>query len=180
MKPCECDKELLVIEAARSSAWDPELRNHVASCRTCTDVALAVQALNAARAFDAAEARIPDAGFMWWKAQLLSKRVAAERATRPIRYVQHFACACGVFVVVALCALQRATLRGWFESLQPGAARTFAAVGSRFDFYAVQHAVTNWVEGAVSLQRASLAMILSAGALSILVAFAAYLTRSEE
>lgn len=182
MKPRECEKELLVIEAARSGAWDTELRKHVAGCHACAEVALAAGALNAMRASDQAEARIPDAGLMWWKAQLLSKRAAGERATKPISFVEHFAYACGVFAAVAVCVWQWSAIRGWFASMGRGVDRgsVTRAATARFDLHAVQTSIVNWVQNVGSLQKSSLAIILSVGVLSIFVAFAAYLTRSEE
>lgn len=186
MKPRECEKELLVIEAARAGAWDAELRKHVANCHTCGDVALAAEALNAMRAVDQAQARVPDAGLMWWKAQLLSKRAAAERATKPISFVEHFAYACGIFAFVAVCVWQWAAIRGWLASLRPGsgahavASSTAVSSASHLDIQALQNAIAGWIHAATSLQGSSLAIALSVGALSILVAFAAYLTRSEE
>ena len=181
MKPRECEKELLVIEASRTGSWDAELRKHVADCHACGDVALAANALNAMNAVDLAEARIPDAGLMWWKAQLLSKRAAAERATKPISFVEHFAYACGILAFVAVCVWQWAAIRGWLASLRPGSAVHAAASStSHFDIQALQNMVASWIQRAASLQGASLAIVLSVGVLSILVAFAAYLTRSEE
>jgi hypothetical protein len=184
MKPRECEKELLVIEAARSGAWDAELRKHIANCPACGDVALAAEALNAMRAVDVAEARIPDAGLMWWKAQLLSKRAAGERATKPISFVEHLSYACGIFAFVAVCVWQWAAIRGWLASLRPGragsAAHAAASPTSHLDIQALQNMVANWIQRATSLQGASLAIVLSVGVLLILVAFAAYLTRSEE
>jgi hypothetical protein len=182
MKPGECEKELLVVEAARSGSWDAELRKHVADCRACGEVALTAQALNAMRASDQVEARIPDAGLMWWKAQLLSKRAAAERATKPISFVEHFAYACGIFAAVAVCVWQWSAIRAWFGSMGRGVHRGSAATvaTAHFDFQALEASIVNWVQNVGSLQKSSLAIILSVGVLSIFVAFAAYLTRSEE
>lgn len=182
MKPRECQKELLVIEAARSGLWDDDLRKHVGDCEACADVALAASALNAMRASDQVEARIPDAGLMWWKAQLLSKRAAGERATRPISFIEHFAYACGIFAVLAVCVWQWSAIRGWFVSMGRGADRgsTATAATAHFDLHALQTSIVNWVQNVGSLQKSSLAIILSVGVLSIFVAFAAYLTRSEE
>jgi len=181
MKPGECEKEILVIEAARSGAWDPELRAHVAQCEACGDVALAANALNSMRAVDQVEARIPDAGLMWWKAQLLSKRAAAERVTRPIRFVEHLSYACGILAVVGVCVWQWAAIRGWFASILPAArAHSSAASSLHFDLHGLQSLIAGWIQSGAVLQRSNLAVILSVGVLLILVAFAAYLTRSEE
>jgi hypothetical protein len=181
MKPCECEKELVVIEAARSAEWDAELQKHVAACQICADAMLAAQALNAMHAEDVAAARIPDAGLMWWKAQLLSKRAAAERATRPISFVEHLAYACGVFIFVVVCALQWGTIRGWFDSIRSGSAvRGAPATALHFDFYGWEMAFVRAIKDVSTFQRANLMLVLSVGVLSIFVALAVYLTRSEE
>lgn len=185
MKPRECEKELMVIEAARSGSWDADLCRHVAECHACADVALAAQAMNQMRAMDEVEARIPDAGLMWWKAQLLSKRAAGERATRPIRFVEHFSYACGIAVFIGVCVWQWAAIRGWLASIWPsvwGGSKTQLAVSSasHFDTQSLQTTIANWIRAAANLPRSSVAIILSVGVLSIFVACAAYLARSEQ
>jgi len=182
MKPHDCERELLVIQAARSGVWDSALRAHVADCESCADAALAAQALNAMRVADELEPRIPDAGLMWWKAQLLSKRAAAERATRPIRFVEHLAYACGGFVFVMICIWRWAMIRGWFASWMTGASKheTAAASAQRIDLQSLWHATLSWIQDVASPQGPSLAIVLSVGALLIFVGFAVYFTRSEE
>jgi hypothetical protein len=181
MKPFECEKESLVIEAARSGSWDADLREHAAHCESCCDAALAARVLNEMRAIDQAEARIPDAGLMWWKAQLVAKRNAAERATQPISFVERFAYVCGIFCFVGVCVWQWATIRAWFASAKLGSNETrLAGSAWHLDFHAMLSSVVSWVEKAGSLQKSSLTMALSVGVLLIFVAFAAYFTRSEE
>lgn len=181
MKPRECEKELLVIEAARSGAWDAGLRKHVADCHACADVALAAEALNAMRAIDHVDARIPDAGLMWWKAQLLSKRAAAERATRPISFIQHLAYACGIAVFVGVCVWQWTAIRGWLTWMWPGSGvQTTSSSAPHFDLQAAQTLIAGWIQAAASMEKGSLAIVLSVGVLSIFVVFAVYFTRSEE
>jgi hypothetical protein len=133
------------------------------------------------RAIDQAEARIPDAGLMWWKAQLVARRNAAERATQPISFVERFAYVCGIFCFVGVCVWQWAAIRAWFASAKLGSSETRSAGSAwHFDFHAVLSSVVSWVEKAGSLQKSSLTMVLSVGVLLIFVAFAAYFTRSEE
>lgn len=171
----------MVIEAARSGSWDAGLRQHVADCHECADVALAAQAMSEMRALDEAEARIPDAGLMWWKAQLLSKRTAGERATRPIRFIERFSYACGVAVFIGVCVWQWVAIRGWFASMWPGSAtHTAVSSASRFDSQSLRATIASWIQAAASLPKSSVAIILSVGVLSIFVACAAYLTRSEQ
>ncbi len=117
MKPHECENESRVIEAVRSGRWDADLRRHAALCQSCADAALAARVLNEMRAFDDAEHRIRDAGFVWWKAQLLAKQAAGERATQPINFVERLACLCVVLSVAAACFWQWPVIRAWLGAL---------------------------------------------------------------
>jgi hypothetical protein len=181
MKPFECEKESLVVEAVRSGSWDADLREHAAHCESCSDVALAARVLNEMRGVDQAEARIPDAGLMWWKAQLVAKRTAAERATQPISFVERFTYVCGILCFIGVCVWQWAAIRAWFAPIRSGfrGARSAASVW-HLDLHAMQSSIASWAEKAGSLQKSSLTIVLSVGVLLIFVAFAAYFTRSEE
>ena len=181
MKPFECEKESLVIEAVRSGSWDADLREHAAHCDSCSDAALAASVLNEMRAVDDAEARIPDAGLMWWKAQLVAKRTAAERATQPISFIERFTYVCGIFCFIGVCVWQWAAIRAWFAPIKSGftGARS-AASAWHLDLHTMQSSIASWLEKAGSLQKSSLTIVLSVGVLLIFVAFAAYFARSEE
>ncbi len=95
MNLLECDQEPRVLEAVRSgrgaSEWEEPLRVHVAACRICSDVVLVAQFLLQENECADAEAALPDAGLVWWKAQLLERRAAAERAVRPIAVTEKLA-----------------------------------------------------------------------------------------
>lgn len=181
MKPFECEKESLVIEAVRSGSWDADLRAHATHCEWCSDAAVAARVLNEMRAIDQAEARIPDAGLMWWKAQLTAKRTAAERATQPISFVERFTYVCGILCFIGVCVWQWVAIRAWFAPIKSGlhGARS-AASAWHLDLHAMQSSIASWAEKAASLQKSSLTIVLSVGVLLIFVAFAAYFTRSEE
>ncbi len=95
MAPFQCDRENQVIEAVRSgrhpSQWDEPLRAHVAGCAVCRDAAMVAEFLRLESNLAGAEARLPDPGLVWWKAQLLARREAAERAVRPIAVAEKLA-----------------------------------------------------------------------------------------
>ena len=181
MKPFECEKESLVIEAARSGAWDADLRAHTSECTACSDAALAAQALNEMRAIDFAECRIPDAGLMWWKAQLLAKREAGERATGPIAFVERFAYACGLLTFAGACVWQWHAIRAWFSLLKLGSLN-LASLNSGWQslYESVAAVFTTSAQKSSSLPKFSLMIELSIGLLLLFVAFAAYFARSEE
>jgi hypothetical protein len=120
LKPLQCEREMRVIKSVRTGFWDADLQEHVASCPACAEAALAARVLNEMRMADEAEARIPDSGLMWWKAQLLAKREAGEHATRPISLIECFAYVLGAVCVIGACALQWQAIRGWLASLGNG------------------------------------------------------------
>lgn len=98
MKRIECEFEADVLAAAVQSRWpervDAELRAHVSTCEICSDVATVAVAMDEASAPLRASAAVPDAGRVWWLAQVRARREAAAAAGRPITAVQVAACAC--------------------------------------------------------------------------------------
>jgi hypothetical protein len=160
-----CEKETLVIEAARRGYWEEELRAHLVECSECADTASAGQFLREMQEIDLAEVKVPSAGWMWWRAQLMAKRAAAERATEPITLVEQIAGACGVLSVVGIFIWQWHAIRAFFSALggtwQSGSYAAYTLVASR-------------------VQESSLLVLVSAGALVVVLGFAAYLIWAEE
>ena len=196
MKPFECENEARVIESVRTGSWDSELRQHAATCAACSEAALAARVLNEMRAADLAEARVPDAGLMWWKAQLLAKREAADRATQPINFVERFAYAWAAVCAIGVCVWQWQAIRAWIASL--GGSSIEMGAGSIRNFIShlslkvapnlalnwapklAPNLAPGWFAKSTYFQGFGLVTVLSVGVLLVLVAFAAYYTRSEE
>lgn len=115
MNRFECEFESEVLAAAVQSRWpdrvSPELREHAAGCPLCADVAAIAGAIDNARADSRAQASLPDAGRVWWLAQLRARREAAEAAGRPITAVQVVAFGC-VAVLLGACIGATST---WFQ-----------------------------------------------------------------
>ena len=95
MTPTECLREADVLDEIGAGRW-PEhapvaLRDHVAACPVCTDLALVASGLraegDAARA-DIASIPLPSAGQVWWRAELRARQEKAQLAQRPIAAVQ--------------------------------------------------------------------------------------------
>lgn len=80
-----CDKEAEITGALRGGTLHAELVKHAASCAICADT-LAVSRFLLAHT--GADSVLPDADFLWWKAQLANKQMAVERATRSIALVK--------------------------------------------------------------------------------------------
>lgn len=168
MKPHECEDESRVIEAARSDRWDAGLRRHVSQCETCGGAALAARLLNEMRAADEAEPRIPDAGLVWWKAQLLARQEAAERATQPINFVERLAYFWVALGVGGACVWQWPAIRAWLEALGSYVSGPFSA------------AISSWASTSAYVQGPGLLLAVSAGIFLAFVVFAAYFALSEE
>jgi hypothetical protein len=82
MKSQPCDQETAVGKAARSGEWSPGLKAHVAQCCGCREIADISQWLQAAPQTGPPD--LPNAGYLWWKAQLLSRQRAQKLALRSI------------------------------------------------------------------------------------------------
>lgn len=132
MNPSCCEKEQEILDAVRSGRWpdggDDALRSHAADCPVCADVALAAQFLQREGESAKAEAALPHSGLIWWKAELLAKRAAAERATQPITIVQRVACACGGLSLLGIMNWQWPLILGWLKRFRdPWAHRSLLA-----------------------------------------------------
>ena len=125
-----CERELEVIAAVRSGLWpdgaDESLRRHAERCAACSDAALvaAYLAQEAASAGEeAARASLPHPGLVWWRAEIMARREAAERAAQPIALAQRAALAAGIAILAAALAIY------WFrlQTLRPSITRWFVA-----------------------------------------------------
>jgi hypothetical protein len=87
------------------------LRDHVAACPACSEVAAVARALQDEADELRATAVLPNSGRVWWEAELRARREAAQIASRPITAVQ-------VIVFASIVGLLGASLRtisNWFE-----------------------------------------------------------------
>jgi hypothetical protein len=107
MQRVECEFEAEVLAAAIQSRWpdrvDASLRAHAEDCEICRDVAAIAGAIESAREDSRAHAHVPDAGRVWWLAQIRARREAARAAARPIEIVQIVAAVCAIVVAAVLC-----------------------------------------------------------------------------
>jgi hypothetical protein len=121
MKVPQCEKEQALTETLQRGQWpeacDPVLRAHVENCPVCSEVVQVAQALREEHASLHAEMKLPDAGLVWWKAQLRARREAAELATRPIALAERFGLACGLASLLAFLVWKRAGFHAWLDRL---------------------------------------------------------------
>lgn len=160
-----CQKEPAVIAAVRRGAWEEELRAHAAACPVCSEVALVARALGEMHAAGLADARVPSAGWMWWRMQLRAKREAGERATQPITLIERVTYACIALSAIGLCLWNWHSIYAWFASL--GSAAHVA------NFSIEQFIAAAW-------DKAGLLMLISCGGFVIILSFIAYLIWADE
>ena len=128
MKPVACDWESEVLAAVVQNRWpervDAELRRHVAACAICADVASIAGAFEDTRAEMRAHAVVPDAGRVWWLAQLRARREAAQAAGRPITAALVIALACAMGLLGACFGATSA----WFQAALSRTAASLSAL----------------------------------------------------
>jgi hypothetical protein len=116
MKPVDCEVESEALAAVLQSRWperaDADLRADVAVCAICSDVVAIAGAIDGAREEMRECAMVPDAGRVWWRAQLRARREAAETAGRPITAAQMIGFACAVGLLGACFG----ATSSWFQS----------------------------------------------------------------
>ena len=88
-----------------------ELREHISTCRTCTETANIGSAIMAARQDSIAKVRLEPAELIWWRAQLRKRQSALARVSKPIQRAQIFTVALAVCAAIALVAL--ISVEGW-------------------------------------------------------------------
>jgi hypothetical protein len=122
----ECDFEAEVLAAVVQSRWqEPSaaaLRDHAASCSICSDTASVASAIGSSQATLSTPAALPDAGRVWWLAQLRARRESAQIAARPITVAQVVAGACAA----GLAGATFGATSGWFQALLKSAAQWIA------------------------------------------------------
>jgi len=127
MKPIDCELESEVLAAVLQNRWpervDASLREHVAACAICADVAAIAGAIDEAREEMRANAMVPDSGRVWWLAQMRARREAAQAAGRPITAAQVIAFACAMGLLGACFGATSA----WFQSALRQTASSLAA-----------------------------------------------------
>lgn len=120
MNSVNCHRESQAVAAARSGQWSAELRAHLARCQACADAALVVHFLQAQEE-SADLPALPSAGQVWWKAQIRTRRLDAERALEPVRLAQRIAAGCALAALLVLILRYAPQLQNWASRI-PGAA----------------------------------------------------------
>lgn len=113
----QCLVEQDLLDAIAANRWpdrvDPELRVHVDTCSLCRDVAVLAAVFLEDRDCAWAEASVPQASAVWWRAQIRAREEAARLAIRPIAVVQAVATICVFAASIALAPAASGWLREW-------------------------------------------------------------------
>jgi len=116
-----CSYEHDVLDAVRSGSFSDELRVHAMECPECTELVLVAGIMNrgAARLGDIGP--LPDAGYVWWRANLEQREKQSRRATGIITLVQRVALVAGGVLTFVLLRNLLPELAQWGESLKSSA-----------------------------------------------------------
>ena len=127
MSRIECPREEELLEALQASRWpdtcDKTLRDHVTSCATCVDLVSVAAPLLVEHRMLVQDAEVPSSAVVWWRAQMRSRREAAEKATQPISFVFGIAVACAAGLLATALGLFVPTFRkapGWMADTIAG------------------------------------------------------------
>jgi len=116
----ECRYEADVVRAASTDAWTDALREHVATCESCTAAAAVAPWMQQFARIDERQRPLPDPAILFLKAKLLRTNTAVDRATLPITRLQIAAYILVATGWAALLTWKRTALLAWFETLNPG------------------------------------------------------------
>jgi hypothetical protein len=119
-KSCPNEKEVreLVARGGWPFAAEPDLRDHVLSCRSCSDLVLVSVAFKKARADSLAAAKPGAAGALWWRAQLRRRNAALERISRPLLGAEIFALAVSVLTGLGFTVFEARNGVAWLSWLE--------------------------------------------------------------
>ena len=80
MKSVNCPQEAAITRAVRAGNIDESLPSHAATCAICREVFQAASWMQGLARTSESNPTLPDAGRVWWKAQLAEKQLKAEKA----------------------------------------------------------------------------------------------------
>lgn len=137
-----CTHEKEISQALRDGHWpdgcDRELRAHVESCASCSDLVLVTQTFQQARSESVQTMPSIPPGLLWWRAQLRRRNAATQRISQPITIAQTFAWVVMAVMTIALVASQYRHGLHWISwwsefSLSP-ALRSWTAAATGLDW----------------------------------------------
>ncbi|MFZ0639280.1 MAG: hypothetical protein WA020_11410 [Candidatus Acidiferrales bacterium] len=133
MKQAHCVFEEKIVEASRTGQWSDALLAHLADCRACEEVALVAGYLCESAEPSRVDAPLPDAGRIWWRAQVAAKAEAIEKAMRPILWARRFAFGACAAVIVAAIVMGWSSIGAFFTGFAGSLAHRNAPASSAQD-----------------------------------------------
>ncbi len=120
---CEKEEEVIRARAEGLLAGDGEparrltggaaLREHVTLCPVCQEALFLAELFERDQRALGAQASLPEADLIWWKAQLRARREAVRRAEAPVVFAEKAAWVAGTLSAAGLAAWQWPAIRGW-------------------------------------------------------------------
>ena len=166
MKKTGCKNESRILEALRDGckpeAFEESLREHVAGCISCAELVYVHELFQKDGEQMRVAAPIPEAGRIWWRAQMATRRACAERALRPIAIAERAAFAAGSVALVAFSFFVAPQLSGPLARLSSGWA---ALINAFWDSY-----LNIWPASSLIAVSAMAGILLMAGSIYILLA----------
>lgn len=127
MTEARCPHEVELLDSLASGRWpqacEAELRDHVAACRECGDLALVAESIARDRRDVEHDISVPTSGAIWWRMQMRMERESRLAAARTARRAHSAIVALTVtslLLVLATTSLLRAA-GAWLASTIPSA-----------------------------------------------------------
>lgn len=111
---------MLAASLSGQAAPPDDVLAHLATCEGCRELHLLVTTLQHEHADALAQARIPSAGQVWWRAELRARHEAAATAARPITVVTGLAAASLLGLLASLAGVIAWWLQDWWTSSAVG------------------------------------------------------------
>jgi hypothetical protein len=128
MNEHSCPNEDRALDARRTGLDDPALREHVATCATCREALEAFDFMQTLAAdVPDVDHRLPDAGRIWWRAQLVRRWQTERRVARQLDRVYPVQAAIFAAAVVLAVLLSWPVVERWVARTELGGATLLAA-----------------------------------------------------
>jgi hypothetical protein len=148
-----CPHETDVLDLVAIGQWpgraDATLREHVASCEICADLASVASAIAELDDASRSAVSVPDATVVWYRAQVRAREDLARRASRPVLVIEVVAALC--VLVIGFVAWQTGTLwlAEWWREAERSAFAGFDATEPQ------------WIQGALTAGRWVLVAVMA-------------------
>jgi hypothetical protein len=119
-----CKQEELVHRACSTGEWPDALRAHTTTCPEC-HVVVEIFEWMQHQAQDELQHSLPEAGTIWWKAQLMRRSALEQKAIRPVQTFQRAAFSVTALVLISLGIWRWPSLEKWLGVWTPSLERSW-------------------------------------------------------